>query len=134
LFELAEGGSTILVSTHYMDEAARCHRLAILDAGAKVADGSPRELGESISFDVLEIEADNPNAARLSLLEIGEISSITQLGVKLRVMIPKSVTDPLQLVNRKLQDAQLKVKTEQVFPDLEDVFVAVTQKRRKGIS
>ena len=134
LFELAEGGSTILVSTHYMDEASRCHLLAILDAGAKVADGSPRELGESISFDVLEIEADNPNAARLSLLEIGEISSITQLGVKLRVMIPKSVTDPLQLVNRKLQDAQLKVKTEQVFPDLEDVFVAVTQKRRKGIS
>lgn len=41
LFELSEGGTTILVSTHYMDEAERCHRLGILDRGRLVADGSP---------------------------------------------------------------------------------------------
>ncbi|MDH3481975.1 MAG: ABC transporter ATP-binding protein, partial [Gammaproteobacteria bacterium] len=44
LFRLAGGGTTILVSTHYMDEAERCHRLAILDHGVKVADGTPQEL------------------------------------------------------------------------------------------
>ena len=44
LFRLADGGTTILVSTHYMDEAERCHRLAILDRGVKVADGTPQEL------------------------------------------------------------------------------------------
>src|SRR5688572_25111208 len=44
LFELAEEGTTLLVSTHYMDEAERCTRLGILDAGRLVADGSPREL------------------------------------------------------------------------------------------
>lgn len=131
LFELAEQGTTILVSTHYMDEAARCHRLAILDEGVKVADGSPRQLGESISSHVVEIEADDPNNARLCLLGSEEISSITQLGIKLRVMIPKTISDPVQLVNNSLVAANIQAKTEQVFPDLEDIFVSVTQQRRQ---
>jgi len=133
LFELAEQGTTILVSTHYMDEAARCHRLAILDEGVKVADGSPRQLGESISSHVVEIEADDLNRARLCLMENQEISSITQLGIKLRIMIPKTVSDPLQLVNSTLRGENIEVKAEQVFPDLEDIFVSVTQQRRKEI-
>src|SRR3546814_2830405 len=44
LFDLADAGTTILVSTHYMDEAERCHRLAILDSGVLVADGVPEQL------------------------------------------------------------------------------------------
>jgi len=132
LFELAEQGTTILVSTHYMDEAARCHRLAILDEGVKVADGSPRQLGESISSHVIEIEADDPNKARLCLVESNEVSNITQLGIKLRVMIPKTNGDPLQLVSAKLSAANIEAKIEQVFPDLEDIFVSVTQQRRKA--
>jgi ABC-2 type transport system ATP-binding protein len=131
LFELAEQGTTILVSTHYMDEAARCHRLAILDEGVKVADGSPRQLGESISSHVVEIEADHPNNARLCLIGNEEISSITQLGIKLRVMIPKTISDPVQLVTNSLVAANIQAKTEQVFPDLEDIFVSVTQQRRQ---
>lgn len=133
LFELAEQGTTILVSTHYMDEAARCHRLAILDEGVKVADGSPRQLGESISSHVVEIEADDLNRARLCLMKNQEISSITQLGIKLRIMIPKTVSDPLQLVNSTLRGENIEVKAEQVFPDLEDIFVSVTQQRRKEL-
>lgn len=132
LFELAERGTTILVSTHYMDEAARCHSLAILDEGVKVADGTPRQLGESIASHVVEIEAQDPNAARLCLLQRDAISSITQLGIKLRVMIPKSVDDPQQLVNASLNECGQEAKIEQVFPDLEDIFVAVTQQRREG--
>ena len=131
LFELAEQGTTILVSTHYMDEAARCHSLAILDRGVKVADGSPRQLGESIASHVIEIEAEDPNRARLSLLECPDITSITQLGIKLRVMLPKTISDPLALVNASLGAADCTAKTEQVFPDLEDIFVAVTQQRRE---
>ncbi|MBL4890396.1 MAG: ABC transporter ATP-binding protein [Rhizobiaceae bacterium] len=132
LFELAEQGTTILVSTHYMDEAARCHRLAILDEGVKVADGSPRQLGESINSHVIEIEADDPNKARLCLMKSEEMTSITQLGIKLRIMMPKTISDPLQLVSRKLSAENIKAKAEQVFPDLEDIFVSVTQQRRKG--
>ena len=55
LFELADAGTTLLVSTHYMDEAERCTRLAILDAGRIVADGTPHELLDA---------AAGPHAAR----------------------------------------------------------------------
>ena len=49
LFDLADAGTTILVSTHYMDEAERCHRIAILDRGALVADGTPDELTHALA-------------------------------------------------------------------------------------
>jgi ABC-2 type transport system ATP-binding protein len=58
LFELVERGTTILVSTHYMDEAERCHRLAILDRGRLAAEGAPRELMRSIPGQVVEVLAE----------------------------------------------------------------------------
>jgi ABC-2 type transport system ATP-binding protein len=132
LFELADQGTTILVSTHYMDEAARCHSLAILDEGVKVADGSPRELGENIDCTVIEVAAENPNRARLSLNREPVITSITQLGVRLRILIPKENSDALELVRENLRRAELSAEVEEVFPDIEDVFVAVTQSRHQS--
>lgn len=134
LFEMAERGTTILVSTHYMDEAARCHRLAILDEGVKVADGSPKALGENIAYNVIEVVADNPNSARLSLADNPAFTSITQLGVRLRVLVPKQVPDALEQVRSNLRQAQVSAEADQVFPDLEDIFMAVTEERRKGLA
>ena len=134
LFEMAEQGTTILVSTHYMDEAARCHSLAILDQGVKVADGTPKELGNSISSHVIEVTADEPNAARQRLANEDGITSITQLGFRLRVLIPKEISNPLEQVNSKLKGAQIDARVEQVFPDLEDVFVSLTELRRDGLA
>lgn len=133
LFELADQGTTILVSTHYMDEAARCHRLAILDRGAKVADGSPKELGEQISSLVIEVVAENPNSARTSLMEIDQVTSVTQLGIRLRVLIPKTCDSALQLVQQKLIQNNIQASIEIVTPDIEDVFVAVTDLRRQSL-
>jgi ABC-2 type transport system ATP-binding protein len=132
LFELADAGTTILVSTHYMDEAARCHSLAILDQGVKVADGSPKELGENISSTVIEVTADDPNEARQSLADQKEILSITQLGFRLRVLIPKQLGNAVELVQANLRQANIQADVEQVFPDLEDVFVSVTELREQA--
>lgn len=130
LFALAEQGSTILVSTHYMDEAERCHRLAILDHGVKVADGSPRELSQSIGMQVLEVTAEQPNAARRLLAALPEAVSVTQLGRRLRVMVPAALNDPLSPLRAALATAGLLASVERVPPSLEDVFVAVTGKSR----
>ena len=134
LFEMAERGTTILVSTHYMDEAARCHSLAILDQGVKVADGTPKELGNSISSHVIEVTAGEPNAARQKLANEVGITSITQLGFRLRVLIPKEISNPLEQVKSKLKGAEIDARVEQVFPDLEDVFVSLTELRRDGLA
>lgn len=131
LFELAESGTTILVSTHYMDEAERCHRLAILDHGRKVADGSPAVLRDEIRMSVIEVIAEDTQAAQLKLGNLPEVASITQLGTRLRVLIPESVSQPLALVDRALQSDGLDAGTEQVTASLEDVFVAATLDDRK---
>jgi ABC-2 type transport system ATP-binding protein len=130
LFELAHSGTTILVSTHYMDEAERCHRLAILDHGRKVADGSPAELQKSTGMNIVEVLADDPVIAQSALAELSEITSITQLGLRLRVLVPQSIADPIALIEAKLRQHGIPASASTVPASLEDVFVAVTQRRQ----
>jgi ABC-2 type transport system ATP-binding protein len=130
LFALADAGTTILVSTHYMDEAERCHRLAILDRGKKVADGSPTELQESTGMSVVEVLARDPSAAQRELLGLRDVRSVTQLGVRLRVLVPEQVGDPLALVQSALDSNGLHADCSLVGASLEDVFVAVTLEDR----
>ncbi len=128
LFRLAEAGTTILVSTHYMDEAERCHRLAILDHGAKVADGTPADLQQSTGMHVIEVRADDPYRAQAVISAIPKLASVTQLGVRLRVLLPDAVDDPLTVVNGALRNAGLDATAILSTATLEDVFVAVTLK------
>ncbi len=128
LFRLAEAGTTILVSTHYMDEAERCHRLAILDRGVKVADGTPQELQSGCGMHIVEVLGDDPYAAQAALHGVREAVSVTQLGVRLRVLIPEHHDDPLAIVERALREHGIEASATLTHPTLEDVFVAVTMK------
>tara|TARA_R110002096_G_scaffold23031_4_gene73591 strand:+ start:28152 stop:29081 length:930 start_codon:yes stop_codon:yes gene_type:complete len=128
LFRLAEGGTTIMVSTHYMDEAERCHRLAILDRGVKVADGTPQELQSQTGMNIIEVTAEDPYAAQAVLAKLPEVVSVTQLGVRLRVLVPESFPHPAETIRTALAAAQLTARTSKTDASLEDVFVAVTMK------
>jgi ABC-2 type transport system ATP-binding protein len=132
LFELASEGTTILVSTHYMDEAERCHRLAILDRGVKVADDTPAALRQGIGMTVVEVRADDPHAAHEVLAALADVASVTQLGVRLRVLMPEEVDDPLTLLRDRLAEHDIEAECRLVEPSLEDVFVAVTRKDREN--
>ena len=129
LFDLAAQGTTILVSTHYMDEAERCHQLAILDRGVVVADGSPRELEMRIDADVVEVETDATREARAALDGMADIFSITQLGARLRVLLNKGAREPVQRVQAQLNRAGVAARAHPTETSLEDVFVAATQGR-----
>jgi ABC-2 type transport system ATP-binding protein len=128
LFRLAEAGTTILVSTHYMDEAERCHRLAILDHGVKVADGTPQHLQRNTGMSIIEVLADDPYRAQSIIYQIPQVASVTQLGIRLRVLIPDSVPDALDLVANALSSQGVDADTHISNASLEDVFVAVTLK------
>jgi ABC-2 type transport system ATP-binding protein len=130
LFELVDMGTTILVSTHYMDEAERCHRLAILDQGTKVADGTPTDLQASTGMTIIEVQADNPARAQALINGLPDVTSVTQLGLKLRVLIPDTTHEPQSLVSKTLFEHDIHASAEEVPASLEDVFVAVTQKKR----
>jgi ABC-2 type transport system ATP-binding protein len=131
LFRLAESGTTILVSTHYMDEAERCHRLAILDRGVKVADGTPAELQAGTGMYVVEVEAENPYEAQAAIDAIPGIASVTQLGIRLRVLLPESTPEPVELITAALNEHRLQARATLASPSLEDVFVAVTLKPQR---
>lgn len=126
LFRLAGEGTTILVSTHYMDEAERCHRLAILDHGVKVADGTPNDLQQRTGMHIVEVVADDPYAAQATIYDMPEVASVTQLGVRLRVLIPETFDSPVKRVENALTTNGITASVTTTHATLEDVFVAVT--------
>lgn len=127
LYDLAFEGTSILVSTHFMDEAERCHRLAILDEGRKVADGSPDELKDAIGVAVLEIVVADPERGRTVLTKTPGVVSLAQLGTRLRAHVAPSVDDPIELVRNAMRRAGLGDDAHLAEPNLEDVFMAVTR-------
>ncbi|HEU4601723.1 MAG TPA: ABC transporter ATP-binding protein [Steroidobacteraceae bacterium] len=126
LFDLVEEGTTILVSTHYMDEAERCHGLAILDRGRIAARGAPRTLMDDIEANVVEVEAQDSRTARRALDKQSSILSVAQIGEHLHVLLDKRTSDPVAFVQRLLAAANVNAKVQQVRANLEDVFVAAT--------
>jgi ABC-2 type transport system ATP-binding protein len=131
LFDLVAEGTTILVSTHYMDEAERCHALAILDLGVLVAAGSPDELSGSIDATVLIVEAAEPRTISRFLDRQAFVHSTAQIGNTLRVMVDLDLAEPVRFTERVLNEAGLAVRScKAVRPSLEDVFVAATQARK----
>ena len=127
LFELADGGTTILVSTHFMDEAERCHELAILDRGRLVAYGSPRSLAAGIELRVLEVETPTPNRARRALAGLDDVRAVTQLGNMLRVMVPREREGIDAHLAAELSTKGIVASVAVSSPNLEDVFVAATE-------
>lgn len=130
LFELAAQGTTILVSTHYMDEAERCHRLAILDHGNLVAEGTPQALINNIDALVIQVETDRPAIAHKCLKQIEWVRSIAQLGTRLHVLADRNVISPVPDILAVLQQQAITAHAEIIRASLEDVFVAATGYRK----
>nr|WP_242518587.1 ABC transporter ATP-binding protein [Halochromatium roseum] len=125
LFDLIDAGASILVSTHYMDEAERCHRLAIMESGHKRADGSPAELMAAMGAHVVEVEAPNLRALKQQLATLPEVISAAQLGSRLRVLVQERIDDPINWL--KAQSLRpVPTGLELARPSLEDVFVTST--------
>jgi len=124
LFDLSESGTTILVSTHYMDEAERCHQLAILERGAMKAEGTPEKLMQEIAAEVVEVKGSHLRQLKSQLLAFPEIKSVAQQGIRLRVLVDKNVSHPIEFIKTKITDEDLECNM--AHPSLEDVFVTVT--------
>ncbi len=132
LFELADAGTTMLVSTHLMDEAERCHRLAILDHGALVADGTPKQLTGALQGRTLMVEAGDPRRVQRILGEVRGVLSVAQVGNALRVLLADGQDEAgsRQRIDAALGRAGVAAEVADVPPNLEDVFVSVTQGER----
>ena len=140
LFALTAGGTTILVSTHYMDEAERCHGLAILDLGRIVASGTPTQLMQDLPLQVVEIETADPSAVRVALRGLASLRSLAQLGLRLHALLTPAGGSPgglgegdgVEQVRALLAQAGIAATVRKASPSLEDVFVGATRSANKA--
>jgi len=129
LFELADEGTTLLVSTHYMDEAERCTRLAILDRGRIVADGTPQHLLAALPGRTWLITTSEPRRAHRALDNLPGVIAVAQIGTSLRVL-GNGESDLKEHIEARLRETGAAT-VEPTAPNLEDVFVAATVKARE---
>lgn len=126
LFDLVDSGTTMIVSTHLMDEAERCHEIAILDHGRKRTDGSPRDLMERVAGRAIEVTGTDLRAVSRHLAENPHILSVAQVGSRLRVLVRAEAEDPTRVVADNLTGFA-DITTQPTRPNLEDVFVLATR-------
>ena len=125
LYRLAEGGTTILVTTHYMDEAEHCQNLAFIHNGRIIAEGSPAEMKlREMHGQVLEIDCSPPDAA-ISLLRGMDLFNEVSLYGALIHVVAEGVTEHRPRIKQLLTSAGVQVRALNVIsPSLEDVFIA----------
>jgi ABC-2 type transport system ATP-binding protein len=132
LFQLADEGATILVSTHYMEEAERCHGLAILAEGRLVAEGTPRDLMAGVGADVYEIEGADGSEAPQLVRALPWVRGVTQLGLRLRVLADRGERDAEAKLRALLREHGIEATIARTQASLEDVFVVATQGLTRG--
>lgn len=128
-YQLAAQGKTLFITTHYMEEAERCNRLAFLHHGRVIAQGKPSAIISSFSGQNVYVISTGHNAdLTAALLSIPEVLILNQFGDTLRIIADISLKTPfLKRLIRHHCDEQTEVY--QVKPEIEDVFIALTHER-----
>jgi ABC-2 type transport system ATP-binding protein len=128
IHDLAETGHTIFVSTHYMDEAEYCGRLALMYGGRVIALGSPAELKRGLTaHSLLYLDSSDPLDTMRALESVSGVVEVAVFGGGLHVTV-----DDVEATSARMREALaakgIEVKRlERIEPSMEDVFVALIE-------
>lgn len=125
-FTLARSGATLLVSTHLMDEAERCHHLTIMNMGDKVAEGTAENLKSSLPAQVIIVDGPEVSDVMLTLRELAGTIAVSQAGTRLRVLFDRDAGDAAGVIQRALPQGY---DANPGTAGVEDVFVIATRTR-----
>jgi ABC-2 type transport system ATP-binding protein len=131
IHETASAGTTVLVTTHYMDEAERCHRLAFIFGGTLLDVGTPEEIVARQGQSVVELSPRDPAAAARLLRGLREVAEVSHFGPLLRVTIQRGV-DAMALVARALPADRLLAPPRPARVTVEDAFVAMVRAQERS--
>ncbi len=127
--ELSKSGVTVLVTTHYLDEAEYCHRLALIHAGRLAALGTTTELKEVFADRrILEIRAPRPVEIMRALDAMEEVEESSLFGTAVHAVLRSRALGPADVAARLAAAGLEAGAVEQVQPSLEDVFLDVVEK------
>ena len=122
LYEFVDAGMGVLVATPYMDEAARCGRVALLHAGRILAEGEPARLVEGLPHAVIEIDPGPAGRAPIdALLEASrDVLALTPAGERIRAVVRREAEPSIRQAL-----ARLDARVQQAQPDFEDVYLSL---------
>jgi drug efflux transport system ATP-binding protein len=123
---LSREGVTVLVTTHYLDEAEHCHRIAIIHAGKLAALGSATSLKERFqSRPIIEITTDRPVEVMEALEALPEVEKTSLFGTAVHAVLKSQTVEPDSLRELLVQAGHPVRSATRVAPSLEDVFLDV---------
>ncbi len=130
---LASRGVTVLVTTHYLDEAERCERVALMHRGRIAAIGTIAEVkGIFQDRTIVEIRASDPVGAMRVLDEMPEVEKTSLFGTAVHAMLPQAAAEQVPIADR-LREAGITVTSQaRVEPSLEDVFLEVVERSERA--
>jgi ABC-2 type transport system ATP-binding protein len=118
LHEFVAGGMAVLLSTPYMDEAERCHRVGLVHRGRMLLEGEPQKLIASFSHEAYEIRGGDRTSVEAALAPIGAIFAISPAGSRLRVVVPPGAAPGIEGAL-----APLGAELARVPPSFEDLYL-----------
>src|SRR5205823_6383753 len=125
--DLSQSGVTVLVTTHYLDEAEHCHRVAIIHAGHLAVMGTTTEL-KAIFKDrpIVEVHAENPVEVMRRLDEMSQVEKTSIFGTAVHAVLKAGEAGSIERLREQLRGAGISVQSiSPVEPSLEDVFLEV---------
>jgi ABC-2 type transport system ATP-binding protein len=130
IYSLSGAGTTVLVTTHHMDEAEYCDRLGLVYRGELVALGSPSELkAGATGREIVELRCDRPQDAVAVLSAMPEVLDAALYGAGIRVSFSRGEATPAGIAERIGASGFAVERAVAVEPSLEDVFVALVEER-----
>ena len=127
IFELAAGGVTILVTTHYMDEAERCDRIALIAHGHLLALGSPKQLRDQVGGQMFEVRVHQPFAALGAARQAAGVLQASLYGARLHVLLSADASP--DRLRAQLEAGGHPVESLAPAPlSMEDVFTSLVER------
>jgi ABC-2 type transport system ATP-binding protein len=121
---LGEDGVSVLVSTHYMDEAEYCHRIALINRGRLVALGTPQELKQrSLGGELLAVEGERIGDAVAQVERLAGVRDVAMFGSALHVLVDEAALRSPELLACLAAAGIAHARTRRIEPSLEDSFV-----------
>ncbi len=135
IYELSDQGHTIFVSTHYMDEAEYCHRLALMHRGKVIALGKPSELKNQLKTQVLlHLDSADPLESMKALEGMKGVKDVAVFGAGLHISVSDAGKDA-ERIRSELEARSIEIRSlEEIQPSMEDVFVAMIEEEERKAS
>ncbi|MCL6493162.1 MAG: ABC transporter ATP-binding protein [Ignavibacterium sp.] len=127
---LSEDGTTVVVTTHYLEEAEYCNNIILIDAGKLIAEGNPKELKERyIKNKILEIECERISEATEILSKEFFVEEVNIFGNSIHISVNNFYQSEEQLKNVLSANSINVFRVSEVTPTLEDVFIHLVDKK-----